>query len=86
MAKPVTLLVHISDQHGQPVGNVQVSGALTMKEMDMGVTQLKFTPKANGDYEASTKGIDMSGPWSLTVHAAQGSTRVTKTFDVTVGD
>jgi len=86
MAKPITFVVHISDQHGQPVNNAQVSGALTMKLMDMDVTQLNFAPKGNGDYEASRPDMDMSGAWNLAVEAAYGSTQVKKTFEVTVND
>jgi len=36
MTKPMTLQLHIADEHGQPVNDAQVSGSLTMKVMDMG--------------------------------------------------
>jgi hypothetical protein len=85
MAKPIRLTLHIADERGQQVNDAQVNGALTMKLMDMGVTQLKFAPKGNGDYEVSTN-IDMSGPWSLTVDVAQARVHVKKSFDVTVYD
>ena len=55
MTKPITFTIHLADERGQPVNDAQVSGALTMKVMDMGTTQLKFSPKGNGDYEASMK-------------------------------
>jgi nitrogen fixation protein FixH len=86
MTKPITFEVHIADQRGQPVSDAQVSGALTMKVMDMGTTALKFSPKGNGDYAASIKGMDMSGPWNLAVDASQSNLHVKKNFDVTVFD
>ncbi len=86
MTKPITFQLHIADQRGQPVNDAQVNGALTMKVMDMGTTALKFSPRGNGDYEASMKGVDMSGPWGLAVDAAQGSTHAKQSFDVTVFD
>jgi nitrogen fixation protein FixH len=57
-----------------------------MKLMDMGTTQLKFAPKGNGDYEASMKSMDMSGPWNLAVDASQGPVRAKKSFEFTVYD
>lgn len=86
MAKPLTFTVHITDEHEQPVNAAEVNGALTMKSMDMGATQVKFTPKGNGDYEASQKDMDMSGVWNLAVDAAQGSTHVKQSFEVMVND
>ena len=86
MTKPMSFSVHISDEHGQPVNDAHVTGALTMKLMDMGATKLTFTPKGSGDYQASVKGADMSGPWNLAVDATQGGTQVKKDFEVTVGD
>jgi nitrogen fixation protein FixH len=86
MTKPMTFQIHLADERGQPVNDAQVSGALTMKVMDMGTTALKFSPKGNGDYEASTKGMDMSGPWNLAVDVANGSAHAKKNFDVTVFD
>jgi YtkA-like len=85
MIKPLTLLLHVTDEQGQLVNDAQVSGALSMKTMDMGATQLKFAAKGNGDYEATTN-IDMSGPWTLAIDAAQGSVHVKKSFVVTVSD
>ncbi len=86
MAKPMTFTVHITDEHAQPVNAAKVNAALTMKLMDMGTTQMKFTPKGNGDYEASLKDMDMSGPWNLTVDASQGAVHVKKSFEFTVYD
>lgn len=86
MSQPITLQLHITDAQGQPVSDAQVNGTLTMKLMDMGTTQLKFSPKSNGDYEASLKGVDMSGPWNLAVSAAQGSTKTQQNFDVNIFD
>lgn len=86
MAKPITFTVHITDKHAQPVTDAEVNAALTMKLMDMGTTQLKLAAKGNGDYEATMKDMDMSGPWNLAVDAAQGSTHVKQSFEVTVYD
>ncbi len=86
MAKPLTFTLRITDEHEQLVNAAEVNGVLTMKSMDMGATQLKFTPKGNGDYEASRKDMDMSGAWNLAVDAAQGSTHVKQSFEVVVND
>lgn len=86
MTKPITFQLHIADESGQPVNDAQVNGALTMKVMDMGTTKLSFAAKGNGDYEASMKGVDMSGPWALAIDAAQGSTHAKQSFDVNVFD
>jgi YtkA-like len=86
MTKPILFVVHIADEHGQPIKDAQVTGALTMKLMDMGTTKLTFTPNGSGDYQASVKGTDMSGPWNLAVDATQGSTHMRKNFEVTVFD
>jgi hypothetical protein len=86
MVKPMTFTLHITDEHARPVADAEVNGALTMKEMDMGTTQLKFAPKGNGDYEASMKSMDMSGPWNLAVDASQGPVHATKSFEFTVYD
>jgi nitrogen fixation protein FixH len=86
MTKPMTFQIHIVDEHGQPVNDAQVNGALTMKMMDMGTTTLPFASKGNGDYEASRKNLDMSGPWNLAVDASAGSVHARKNFDVIVFD
>ncbi len=86
MTKPMTFTVHLTDDHGQPVNDATVNGAITMKVMDMGTTKLAFSPKGNGDYEASMKGVDMSGPWNLAVEVAQGSAHAKKDFEVTISD
>jgi nitrogen fixation protein FixH len=86
MAKPITFTVHITDEHAHPVTDAEVNAALTMKLMDMGTTQLKFAPRGNGDYEATMKDMDMSGPWKLAVDAVQGSTHVKQSFEVMVSD
>lgn len=86
MTKPITFQVHVTDAGSQAVNDAQVSGALTMKLMDMGTTELKFTPKGNGDYEASVKSLDMSGPWSLAVTTQRGSDTGKQSFDVNVFD
>jgi nitrogen fixation protein FixH len=86
MVKPITFQVHVTDGGGQAVNDAQVNGALTMKLMDMGATQLKFTPKGNGDYEAAVKSLDMSGPWSLAVTAQKGRDTARQSFDVNVFD
>jgi hypothetical protein len=86
MAKPMTLTLHITGEHAQPVNDAAVDGALTMKLMDMGTTQVKFAPKGNGTYEAFMNSMDMSGPWSLAVDALQGTVHVKKSFEFTVYD
>ncbi len=86
MAKPIIFTLHMTDEHAQPVNGAEVNGGLTMELMDMGTTQVKFAPKGNGDYEASMKSMDMSGPWSLTVEASQAAVHAKKSFEVTVGD
>ena len=86
MTKTMTFTLHITDDHGQPVSDATVHGALTMKLMDMGATAVNFAAKGNGDYEAPVKGVDMSGPWNLAVDVAQGAEHAKKDFDVTVGD
>jgi nitrogen fixation protein FixH len=86
MAKAITFTVHITDEHAQPVNAAEVNGAVTMKLMDMGTTQIRFASKGNGDYEASLKDMDMSGPWNLAVDASQGATHVKKSFEFTVYD
>jgi hypothetical protein len=86
MVKPMTFTLHITDDHAQPVNDAEVNGALTMKLMDMGTTQLKFAPKGNGDYEAAMKSMDMSGPWNLAVDASQGPVHARKSFEFTVYD
>ena len=86
MIKPVTFVLHISDEKGKPVSDAQVNGIITMKEMDMGKTEVKFAAKGNGDYEASVKSMDMSGGWNLAVEASVGGTQVKRNFDFKVFD
>jgi nitrogen fixation protein FixH len=86
MVRPLTFMLHITDEQGKPVNDAAVSGAITMKEMDMGTTQLKFTPMGNGEYEASMKSMDMSGTWNLAVEAAGGTVHTKKSFEFTVSD
>jgi nitrogen fixation protein FixH len=86
MVKPLTLTLHITDERAQPVTDAEVNGALRMKEMNMGTTQIKFAPKGNGDYEASVNNVDMSGPWNLAVDASQGPVHAKKSFEFTVYD
>jgi nitrogen fixation protein FixH len=86
MVKPMTFTLHIADDHAQPVNDAEVNGAITMKLMDMGTTQVKFVSKGNGDYEASIKDMDMSGPWNLAVDASQGPVHAKKSFAFTVYD
>jgi YtkA-like len=86
MVRPATFTVHITDSVGKPVENAQLTGSLNMTLMDMGKTAVKFEPKGNGDYEATVPSFDMSGPWELTVDAAQGTLRAHKIFPVTVLD
>lgn len=86
MTKPMTFTLHLTDDHGQPVNDATVNGALTMKLMDMGTTKLAFSPKGNGDYEASVKGVDMSGPWNLAIDVARNGAQAKKDFEVTVGE
>ena len=86
MVRPLTFTLHITDDHAQPVNDAEVNGALTMKEMDMGATQVKFAPKGNGNYEAAMASMDMSGAWDLAVEASQGAVHAKKNFEFTVYD
>ena len=86
MVKPATFSVHITDSAGKPVDNAQVSGSLNMVLMDMGKTAVKFESRGNGDYEGTVPSFDMSGPWQLTVDAAQGAIHARTVFQVTVLD
>jgi nitrogen fixation protein FixH len=86
MTKPIMFRVHVTGANGEPVTNADVSGALTMKIMDMGTTQLKFTPKGGGEYETSSKSLDMSGPWGLVITAKEGVATAKQSFDVNVSD
>ncbi len=45
MTKPIIFQVHVTGANGQLVSDAEVNGGLTMKIMDMGTTQLKFTSK-----------------------------------------
>ncbi len=86
MTKPITFQVHVGGANGQPVNDAEVNGALTMKIMDMGTTQLKFTSKGSGNYEAQVKSLDMSGPWGVVITAKQGDATAKQSFDVNVFD
>ena len=86
MTRPITFLLHVEDVQGHAVDGATVTGTLAMKTMDMGTSAVVFAPKGNGDYLASVKDMDMSGPWKLTIEARQGSTHVQTNFEVTVSD
>jgi hypothetical protein len=86
MTKPMAFQVHLADGSGRAVNDAQVNGVVTMKLMDMGATQVPFTAKGNGDYEASVKSLDMSGPWTMEVDARRGGTQSKQSFDFTVFD
>jgi nitrogen fixation protein FixH len=86
MVHPVTFAIHLADTAGKPVEAAQVSGWLSMTLMDMGKTAVKFKSKGNGDYEATVPSFDMSGPWELSVDAAQGPLHSHQVFQVTVFD
>jgi hypothetical protein len=86
MVRPLTFTLHITDDHAQPVNDAEVNGVLTMKDMGMGTTQVKFAPKGNGNYEAAMTSMDMSGPWNLAVDASQGPVHAKKSFEFTVYD
>ena len=86
MAKPITFIVHITDENNQPVVGAAVTGSLTMKTMDMGKTELKFESKGGGDYEARRADMDMSGTWTLAVEARQIAADHKQSFDFAVGD
>lgn len=81
-----TFTVHIADNAGNPVQDAQLTGSFKMLTMDMGKIELKFAPKGHGDYEATVKSFDMSGPWELTVEAVRGTSRERQVFQVTVFD
>ena len=84
MVAPITFTVHVADVKGRPIDNAQVSGSLSMKTMDMGKNELSFQPKGDGNYEASRKEMDMSGPWDLNLEVSQGSPRTVKTFEIVI--
>lgn len=86
MVSPVTFTVHIADGNGRPVDNAKVTGALSMKLMDMGNTVVSFESKGNGRYEGTLKSLDMSGPWELAVDASQGGFHAQKKFEVIIYD
>lgn len=86
MIKPTIFAVHITDADGKPGDGLTVAGHLTMRAMSMGETQVKFEPKGGGNYEASVKEMDMSGPWTLTVDATRDATREQKSFEFVVGE
>jgi nitrogen fixation protein FixH len=86
MNQPMIFHVHVTGADGMPVSDAEVNGVLTMKIMDMGGTQLKFAPKGDGDYQASVRSVDMSGPWSVAVNAKHGGTTAKQNFDVNVFD
>jgi hypothetical protein len=86
MTKPMTFTLHITDEHGQPVNDAKVNAALSMKLMDMGVLAVTFAPQGNGNYAATMKSLDMSGPWNLAVNATQDGKQAKKDFDVNVFD
>jgi nitrogen fixation protein FixH len=86
MVRPATFTVHITDSAGKPVENAQLTGSLNMTLMDMGKTAVKFEPKGSGNYQTTVPGFDMSGPWELTVYAAQGTLHAHTVFPVTVFD
>jgi hypothetical protein len=86
MTKPITFQVHVTGANGQPATDAEVNGALTMKIMDMGTIHLKFVSKGNGDYQASVKSLDMSGPWGVVITARQGDANAKQSFDVNVFD
>ncbi|HVP53422.1 MAG TPA: FixH family protein [Candidatus Eisenbacteria bacterium] len=86
MVRPASFTVHIADSTGLAIGDAMVTGSLNMTLMDMGKTEVKFEPKGNGDYEASVKSFDMSGPWELAVDAVQGSTKTHRVFQFNVFD
>jgi nitrogen fixation protein FixH len=57
-----------------------------MTLMNMGKTEVHFQPKGHGDYQATLKSFDMSGPWELTVDASQGPLTARKVFQVVIFD
>jgi hypothetical protein len=86
MVRPSAFLLHIADTAGKPVAAAQVKGTLNMTLMDMGKTQVNFELKGTGDYQATIKGFDMSGPWEIAIEAAKGEIRTRKSFRFTVLD
>ncbi len=86
MVKPTTFTVHVTDASGKPADNLNLAGSLAMVAMNMGDTHVTFQGKGNGNYEASVKELDMSGPWTLTLDASQGTLHAQKSFDFVVGE
>jgi nitrogen fixation protein FixH len=86
MVRPATFTLHISDASGYPIEAAQVTGSLNMTLMDMGKTEVKFERKGHGDYQATVKSFDMSGPWEIAIDAVDGATKAHKRFQFTVLD
>jgi nitrogen fixation protein FixH len=86
MVRPATFTLHITDSAGKPVENAQVTGSLTMTLMDIGKTAVKFQSQGNGVYEVTVPSFDMSGPWEITIDAAQNNGHARRAFPVTVFD
>jgi nitrogen fixation protein FixH len=86
MTKPITFLLHITDDRGLPVDSAQVTASLAMKSMEMEPLPMKFAAKRDGDYEASVRSPDMSGSWNLAIDATKGGTSVKANFAVKVDD
>ena len=80
MVRPAAFTVHIADINGSAVDGAQVTGSLNMTLMNMGKTEMNFEPKGNGDYQATLKSFDMSGPWELTVDATRGTHHRSQAF------
>jgi nitrogen fixation protein FixH len=86
MVRPATFTVHVTDAAGMPVENALVVGSMNMTLMDMGKTELKFESTAHGEYKATVKSFDMSGPWELAVEASRAPDRSGKKFAFVVGE
>lgn len=84
MIKPTTFTLHVTDPAGKISQGLAITGHLTMRDMNMGETQITLVPKGGGDYQASVKEMDMSGPWTLTVKASSEEGRMQKSFDFVV--
>ncbi len=86
MVRPATFTVHIADGTDAEINGARVTGSLNMTLMNMGKTEVTFEPQGHGDYAATLKSFDMSGPWELTVDASQGPIAAHKVFPVTIFD
>src|SRR5690242_19563300 len=79
--KDAIFTARLTNPDGSPVTGADVNVALTMKEMDMGKTDVKLADKGNGNYDGKGK-FTMSGDWNAAVTAKQADKTATQTVTV----